>query len=122
MGKVKSKFEKKLIAHNLIRLSMLYTNIMLTFALIYHVLDLSGLGPIIDHYASDVHQHNAADRWTRSLYFSAITLFSVGYGDLTPFGWSRALAIVQAMIGYILPAALVVHILYDDSPHSTSSR
>jgi potassium channel LctB len=57
-----------------------------------------------------------SERWTdiviKSLYFSVITLFSVGYGDVTPFGWSRAVAIIQAMFGYILPAVVVIQYMY----------
>jgi potassium channel LctB len=42
------------------------------------------------------------------IYFSAVTLLSVGYGDLVPVGIGRFIAIVQALFGYLLPAAFVV--------------
>lgn len=42
-----------------------------------------------------------------SLYFSAVTLFSVGYGDIVPIGIGRFLAVIEALIGYVLPAVFV---------------
>ncbi len=48
-----------------------------------------------------------------SLYFSAITLLSVGYGDITPIGFGRGFAVVEALIGYIIPAAFVVRSMVD---------
>jgi len=90
-------------------------NLVLSFGLIYCALEWTGLGFILDHYASITHQNQWYDRITRSFYFSAITLLSVGYGDLSPFGLARAVAILEAMIGYVLPAALVIK--YVAFPH-----
>jgi potassium channel LctB len=42
------------------------------------------------------------------VYFSAVTLLSVGYGDLVPVGIGRIIAMVQALFGFLLPAAFVV--------------
>lgn len=42
-----------------------------------------------------------------ALYFSAITIMTVGYGDIVPLGWSRFLAATQPMIGVILFGMLV---------------
>ncbi|WP_243388096.1 ion channel [Bacillus kexueae] len=41
------------------------------------------------------------------LYFSAVTLFSVGYGDITPIGIGRWIALIEAFLGYILPTTVV---------------
>ncbi|WP_081413320.1 ion channel [Aneurinibacillus terranovensis] len=65
----------------------------------------------MDHFASDTHQAQSIDLLTRSLYFSTITLLSVGYGDITPFGWAKGVAMIEAMIGYILPASVVINYL-----------
>jgi potassium channel LctB len=101
---------KKKTLYNLMVLFLFYINVILTFAIIYWILDIHKLGPIINHYAAPLNQnnYNSLDQLLQSLYFSAITLLSVGYGDLTPFGWSKAVAIIEAMIGYTLPAALVI--------------
>lgn len=45
-----------------------------------------------------------------SFYFSGVTLMTVGYGDVTPIGWGRLLALLEAMIGYILPAAFFLKV------------
>ncbi|MGB8000468.1 MAG: ion channel [Anaerobacillus sp.] len=47
------------------------------------------------------------------LYFSAVTLLSVGYGDLTPIGIGRWIAIIEALIGYLMPAAFFVTTMVD---------
>ncbi len=47
------------------------------------------------------------------LYFSAVTLLSVGYGDLTPIGLGRWIAIIEALIGYLMPAAFFVTTIVD---------
>jgi uncharacterized protein YjbI with pentapeptide repeats len=43
----------------------------------------------------------------RSLYFSTITFSTLGYGDLFPTGWARALATVESFIGALSMAYLV---------------
>ncbi len=48
-----------------------------------------------------------------SLYFSAVTLLSVGYGDIVPIGIGRWIAMVEALLGYALPAAFVVRTVMD---------
>ncbi|MBO8172484.1 MAG: two pore domain potassium channel family protein [Bacillaceae bacterium] len=79
--------------------------------MIYWVLDGLNLGEIVDHYAYIDHEYEGANGLFQSLYFSAITLLAVGYGDLTPFGLSRFVAILEAIVGYTLPAALVVQMI-----------
>lgn len=43
----------------------------------------------------------------RSLYFSTITFSTLGYGDLSPTGWARALATAESFIGALSLAYLV---------------
>ncbi len=102
---------RKILFYNILSLFLLYLNIMLTFSILYMFLDYYHIGPLVDHYSNSTHQEQWLDRFTRSVYFSAITLMSVGYGDITPFGWSKAIAMMEAMIGYILPTALVIKFL-----------
>lgn len=42
-----------------------------------------------------------------ALYFSVITFTTVGYGDLTPVGWGRAVASVEVLVGLALTALLI---------------
>lgn len=46
-----------------------------------------------------------------SFYFSAMTLFSVGNGDVLPQGLGRMVAVIEALIGYTLPAAFVARVV-----------
>src|SRR5699024_9591715 len=46
-----------------------------------------------------------------SIYFSGVTLLTIGYGDITRIGIGRFLAIVEALIGYILPTAFVLKLV-----------
>ena len=42
-----------------------------------------------------------------SLYFSAVTASTVGYGDITPVGWARWIATAEAVSGVILVGVLI---------------
>ena len=90
---------KTIVFYNVIILFNLYFIIAAAFSVIYIVLDYAELGYILDHYSSIAHQKQFIDVVTRSLYFSFITLFAVGYGDMTPFGLSKAVSMIQAFVG-----------------------
>ena len=99
------------IFYNTIVLLILCSNIIVFFSFIYILLDILDIGRIIEHHTAPYNGPEWFDNLTRTLYFSAITLLSVGYGDITPFGWSRAVAIFEALVGYILPAVITVQYL-----------
>jgi|GEM_PF-1411732 len=44
-------------------------------------------------------------------YFSAITIFTVGYGDICPMGWDKTIAIINAFIGVGINAILMVLVI-----------
>lgn len=46
-----------------------------------------------------------------SLYFSGVTLLTIGYGDITPLGIGKMIAIIQALFGYILPTAFILKLV-----------
>lgn len=96
----------QLMKSQFVFLVVVYLNVVLFFALLYSIFDLLHIGPIVDHYNRDY--SSGVQRVFTALYFSVATLFSVGYGDVTPFGLSRVAAIIEAMLGYILPAILVI--------------
>lgn len=104
---------KTIVIYNIIILFNLYFLIAAAFSLIYIILDFADIGFIVDHYSSGVHQDQIIDIITRSLYFSFITLFAVGYGDMTPFGFAKAVSMIQAFVGFILPYAILLnYIIY----------
>lgn len=47
----------------------------------------------------------------RSFYFSGVTMLTIGYGDIIPVGPGRVLAIIQALIGYVLPTCFVLKLV-----------
>lgn len=44
-------------------------------------------------------------------YFSAITLFTVGYGDICPMGWDKTIAMINAFVGVGINAILMVLVI-----------
>jgi potassium channel LctB len=97
--------------YNVCALFILCLNIIMLFTVLYAILDVLNLGLIVDHHSPEREVPAWIDHGARTIYFSAITLLSVGYGDITPFGWSRGVAILEATVGYILPAAITVQYL-----------
>ncbi|GAE37642.1 potassium channel family protein [Halalkalibacter akibai] len=87
-------------------LFLVYITVILSFSILYLGFELMGIqvikegnahaGGTVPHLVEDI------------IYFSAITMLSVGYGDIVPVGFGRIVAIVQALFGYLLPAAFVV--------------
>jgi len=44
--------------------------------------------------------------WSR-FYFSAVTQLTIGYGDLTPLGWGKAVAVAQGTLGWVLTVIVI---------------
>ena len=100
---------RRVFLYNMVTLFILYSVIAGLFCLVYISLDLAGLGSVVDHYASASDPGLCMDLIIRSFYFSYITLLTVGYGDVTPFGLSKGVAIVQAFIGSTLPFVMILN-------------
>ncbi|WP_027956054.1 potassium channel family protein [Halobacillus kuroshimensis] len=103
------EIEHKIFSSQLfIAVMLLYTIVMIGFGLIYTVLILEG----VDVYRTGIPYRRVSwiEEFIRSIYFSGVTLFTVGYGDMLPVGVGKWLAILEAMIGYTLPAALAAKV------------
>lgn len=87
-------------------LVLVYITVILSFSILYLGLELLGVHVLIEanHPIQGPMPHMLED----IIYFSAVTLLSVGYGDLVPIGVGRFIAVIQALFGYLLPAAFVV--------------
>ena len=54
----------------------------------------------------------ASRGWGGFLYFSQVTLFTVGYGDITPVAaGARSLAMLEGLIGQLFPAILLARLV-----------
>ena len=82
-----------------------YITVLLGFSLIYTVCEMGSI-PVL----SGGFEHEGHYFYTlfNSMYFSAATLFSVGYGDMYPVGIGKLFATFEAFIGYIMPAIFVM--------------
>jgi potassium channel LctB len=102
---------KQVSFENFITLALIYATVMAGFGLLYYLLDLRGLWVLAD--GSMRLSVSSYERMATSMYFSAITLFSVGYGDISPIGIGRIIAVLEALIGYTIPAAFVTRVVFD---------
>lgn len=96
---------------NFLYLAFVYLTIMIGFSLIYILLEMKGHEVLIEMYPLPT--ENFMERLGTYIYFSAVTLFSVGYGDIAPFGIGRIIAMMEALIGYTIPAAFVAKAVID---------
>ena len=88
-----------------------YFTFLIGFGILYVLLELK-LGPILLLNGLPV-EGGLLVKLASSLYFSTMTLLSVGYGDIVPVGFGRWIASMEAIIGYALPAAFVVRTAID---------
>lgn len=93
---------------NFLYLGSVYLTVIIGFGLIYLLFYLIGL-PLL----KEVNQDSRNNIFETSFYFSAMTLFSVGNGDVLPNGVGRIIAVIEALIGYTLPAAFVAKVMLD---------
>ncbi len=80
---------------------------IILFGALYFLLGISDDG----HLLSWNHQQSLwqnISQFMTCLYFSVVTFTTLGYGDLTPIGFSRVLAAVEAFIGSFTLALFVV--------------
>lgn len=107
-----SKWKYKQISfENFVFLGCTYAVIMLGFGLLFMLLELNNTGIIMDN--GDFLSDNFFEKLGTSMYLSAITLFSVGYGDVVPLGIGRLFVMIEALLGYTIPATFVVRTVID---------
>ncbi len=86
-------------------ITYLYLSLLIGFGMIYLICLQSNIPVLLEGNVPAAGGY--FDKLLTSLYFSAVTLFSVGYGDVVPIGVGRFLAVLEALIGYILPAVFL---------------
>ncbi|KRG10556.1 potassium channel family protein [Lederbergia galactosidilytica] len=112
---IPNRFKYKQVSfENFAFLGCTYAVIMIGFGLLFLLLEIKGWTIIIDSSLQESSGWN--ERLATSLYLSAITLFSVGYGDVVPVGIGRLFVMIEALLGYTIPAAFVVRTFIDYEP------
>ena len=81
--------------------------LVLCCSLIYFFTGVQDSGRLIQ-YRPEVGSGQNFKNWLDCIYFSVVTFTTLGYGDLTPQGWSRIVAAVEAFIGSFSLALFVV--------------
>jgi len=80
----------------------------LLWAMAYELLNVIMPGMVISSAGEILTAQERATQFSDFMYFSFITLTSVGYGDLTPIGTpARALAMVEGIFGQLYTAILI---------------
>lgn len=102
---------KLVSAENFLYLAFVYMTILIGFGLIYILLETKGHEVLIEQYP--ISSEGFIERLGTYIYFSAVTLFSVGYGDIAPIGVGRIIAMIEALIGYTIPAAFVAKAVFN---------
>jgi ion channel len=94
--------------HRIIGAILLYLNIGLIFVALFSFVALlipnafAGFAPLQDNLAVV----------SNLIYFSFVTLTSVGYGDIVPLHpYARSLANIEAIIGQLYPATLLARLV-----------
>ncbi|GGM29710.1 hypothetical protein GCM10011351_14810 [Paraliobacillus quinghaiensis] len=88
-------------------LIFVYLIVLVSFGMIYFLLSFQG--QLLLEFG-EVRDVSTLESLAHSFYFSGVTLMTVGYGDITPIGWARLIALVEALIGYILPATFFLKV------------
>ncbi len=83
------------------KLFFVLLGVTLGFAVLYYVLSFNEVVLRINDPTGEPAEHT----FLTMLYFSGVTILSVGYGDLVPVGSTRFFALIQAGLGLLLPAA-----------------
>lgn len=89
-------------------LIILYSTIIIGFGVIYFALSFHTTILIEDGAVEEV---SSMGKLIHSMYFSGVTLLTIGYGDIVPIGIGRTIALIEALIGYLLPTAFVFRLL-----------
>lgn len=105
-----SRFSRELFYTLLI----IYSIVITGFALIYFILSFQGI-VLVEH--GELQQISIVGSLIHSFYFSGVTLLTIGYGDIIPVGIGRFIALVEALLGYVLPTAFVLRLVQTSQRH-----
>jgi hypothetical protein len=116
---VRNSFKKLLSAQNMFVLITSYfffiLGLILLLSLAFNAVELTGHGYLTYGQCSDAFQKNMISEDPMIshdyIYFSAVTFFTVGYGDVCPMGWNKILSLVTAFIGHFVSVVIMFMVL-----------
>ena len=91
---------------------VIYIIVIIGFGLIYFILSFQGI-VLVEN--GELRQVSVLGSVIHSVYFSGVTLLTIGYGDISPIGIGRFFAVTEALIGYVLPTAFVMRLFQTQS-------
>lgn len=100
--------ESRFSAEIFYTLLIVYFTVIIGFGLIYFIMSINQI-LLVEN--GELREVSVIASLIHSLYFSGVTLLTIGYGDITPIGIGRLIALIQALIGYILPTAFVLRLV-----------
>lgn len=106
--KIHEQLEKRIRGSGIVKLLVLYFIIIILFAGSYFLLSMVSEEGI---YSQDQKIKNDISGAVDSLYFSFVTSTSLGYGDITPRGISRGLAVVEVLVSLVIFGIIVSKLL-----------
>lgn len=89
------------------KLFFVLLSIMIAFALLYYALSFENPMLRVSSPSGKPVEHT----FLNYLYYSGVTILSVGYGDYIPTGHIRFFALLEAAIGLLLPTAYFMKVL-----------
>ena len=90
-------------------LLIIYIIVIIGFSFLYYMLSFYD---VVLYEENATKEQSLLDMWWRSFYFSGVTMLTIGYGDVIPLGVGRLFALLQALIGFILPTAFVLKVVH----------
>lgn len=99
---IKYRKENKTQFSHPMLLSLFFTLfvIFIGFSLLYYLLYYTGHVVLVNTLSDD-----PVTNYLDYLYFSGVTLLSIGYGDYVPVGVARSFSLLQSSLGLLLPSA-----------------
>ncbi len=88
------------------KLSMILVGMIVGFAILFWILGLLETDSLNGIYLDD-----KPAKFQEALYFSVVTITTLGYGDFTPSGLSRLLAVVEAVAGLFFAGYSISQVL-----------
>lgn len=102
-----SRFVDAIVEYSYQSLFLLWVILALLIGALYFLLSyIPGEGP-----AQLARMDSVWLRFWNSMYFSFVTATSTGYGDITPMGFSKLLAIIQSILALLVFAVLVTKLV-----------